>query len=297
MASPREVYRRLPISVRRVLVLRAQRRWIRAVAYRRWHNQRVGSDAPTVNFFPMLPEPRMQVSWMLRALRMRIGTSPQAGEPTFAWETGTWFDERAVARLPPDAINGHCLDVSKSRVDSLWEEVAGYSISVDPTTWTGLLVEKPEENGTHDGRLRRGPLARRAGFVYQKLIDSRVDGVIHSTRPVIIGGAIPVVLAFTREGPNWFYGTNYCRAVTAADAYSAGEQKQLLAFAAAIGMEFGELDVFRDRQSGLIYVIDANRTSFGPSHLPLGDFRTCVRAVVPALRRLLDGRGTVASRD
>lgn len=291
MASPRRLYRRLPNSARKVLALRTQRRWLRATSYRHWHNERVGADASTVNFYPMLPEPRMQVSWMLRALRMRIGATPKPGELTFAWETGTWFNERALSRLPSDAINGRCIDVSKSRVDSVWEAVSGYSIAVDPTSWSELLVEKPEENGTHDGRLRRGPIPRRTGFVYQRLVDTRVDGVIHSTRPVIIGGSIPIVLAFTREGPNWFYGTNYCRATTAADAYSAREREQLLAFAAAIGMEFGELDVFRDHHSGLIYVIDANRTSFGPSHLPLGDFRMCVRTMVPALRRLLDGRG------
>ncbi len=84
MASPRQIYRRLPNSVRREIALRPLRRWLRATAYARWHNERVGDDAPTVNFFPMRPEPNMQVAWMLRALRMRIGFAPVRREPTFA---------------------------------------------------------------------------------------------------------------------------------------------------------------------------------------------------------------------
>jgi hypothetical protein len=238
----------------------------------------------------MRPEPRMQVSWLLRALRMRIGFGLPPGVPVIAWDTGTWFDERAAALLPADAINAACLDVSKSRVDNTWASIAGYSIAVDPTATLERVVEKPEENGTHDGRLRRGPIPRRKGFVYQRLIDTRTDGRIHSTRPVIIGDAIPVVIEFTREGPNWFYGVNHCRVVRPQDAYTAFELSQLLAFAEQMGMDFGELDVFRDRHSGLIYVLDANRTSFVPAHLSRADLRRCVRALVGPMRELLERR-------
>lgn len=48
------------------------------------------------------------------------------------------------------------------------------------------------------------------------------------------------------------------------------------------------LDVIRDEESGLIYVIDANRTSFMPALLSRADLRRSYR--VPALGRLLEGR-------
>ena len=290
MATAREAYRRLPNSIRKELALRRVRRWARATVYARRHNERVGRNARTLNFFPMRPEPRMQISWLLRALRVRIGFELDDRWPTIAWDTGTWFDEKAARRLPAESINGRCLDVSKSRVDALWAGAAGYSATVDPLTTPDLFVAKPEENGAHDGRLVQGPITPRPGFVYQRLIDTRTDGRIHSTRPVIIGGSIAVVLEFTREGPNWFYGTNYCRATTADDVYSTGEQANLVAFAAAIGMDFGELDVFRDRHSSLIYVLDANRTSFRPSHLPPADFKLVYQAMVPAMDALIRSR-------
>jgi hypothetical protein len=290
MASAREAYRRLPNSVRRELALRRLRRWARATAYARWHNERIGQGRGTLNFYPMRPEPRMQIAWLLRALHMRIGF--EIDSPAIAWDTGTWFDDRARRLLPADAINGQCLDVSKSRVDALWADVAGYSVAVDPRATSGLIVAKPEENGSHGGRLVRAPTTPRSGFVYQLLVDTRTDGRIHSTRPVIIGGDITVVLEFVRDGPNWFHGTNYCTVTTARDAYSGVEQQRIRAFAAAIGMEFGELDVFRDRHSGLIYVLDANRTPFRPSHMSRADFKRAYRAMVPAMDALIHSRAT-----
>lgn len=49
-----------------------------------------------------------------------------------------------------------------------------------------------------------------------------------------------------------------------ADIFSAAELAQLLDFGARIGLEYGELDVLRDRDSGRIYVVDVNRTPYGP---------------------------------
>lgn len=272
------------------MAFRRQRRWLRATVYAGWHNARVGPDAPTVNFFPMRPEPRMQVSWLLRALRMRIGFKPVRGQATFAWDTGTWFDEHARLRLPGDAINGSCLDVSKSRVEAIWEEVSGHSLRIDPRLNSGRMVVKPESNGVHDGRIVTGPTRRRPGFVYQRLIDTR--GRAHpydqagDHRSRDAGGA-PILAR--RAGVVLRDKPLFCAHVRC--GLYGSECEQLLRFAERIGMEFGELDVLRDQESGLIYVIDANRTSFRPALLSLGDLRRSHRAMVPAFRRLLEDRG------
>jgi len=221
---------------------------------------------------------------------MRIGTTPAHGEPTFAWDTGTWFAQRALRSLPDDAINGRCIDVSKSNVDTLWQAVSGYSIGVDPVSNVGPMIVKSEENGAHDGRLVSGSMAPHRGFVYQRFIDTRSGGWLHSTRPVIIGREIVLALEFRRTEEDLFFGTNHCVARAPAEVYSRVEHEQLLAFAELIGLEFGELDVFRDRDSKLIYVLDANRTSFRPAHIGRADFARLYSAVVPALGRLLKER-------
>jgi hypothetical protein len=222
---------------------------------------------------------------------MRIGRGLVQGEPTFAWDTGTWFDQRALRSLPDGAINGRCTDVSKSHVDALWEAVTGYSTSVDPIGNVGPMIVKSEENGAHDGRLVSASMARRGGYVYQRFIDTRSGGWLHSTRPVIIGREIVVALEFRRTEGDLFFGTNRCVARAPEAVYSRVEHEQLLAFAEGIGLEFGELDVFRDRDSKLIYVIDANRTSFRPAHIGRADFARLYSAAVPAFARLLKERG------
>lgn len=259
------MYRRLPSSIRREIALRRLRRWMR-------------------------PEPRMQVCWMLRALRMRIGVVPVAGHTTFAWDTGTWFDEDARLRLPQDAINGSCIDVSKSRIDAAWEEVSGYTIQVDPTRNSGRMVVKPEESGAHAGRLVDGPISRRRGFVYQRFVATRKNGRLLSTRAVMLGREMPIIRDYWCAASDIFHGPSHCVARAPEEVYTDRERGQILRFAGLVGLDFGELDILRDEESGRIYVIDANRTSFMPALLSLADLRRSYRAMVPALSRQLEGR-------
>lgn len=213
----------------------------------------------------MRPIARAHITKILAQLGLRIGGAPRPGEATIAWDVGTWFSDRAAARLPPGTINGECLDVSKSRVDREWAAAAGYSVAVDPTTWDGPLVRKSELNGVHDGRLLHGPLeARRDGYVYQRYVDA-VEGTSSlELRTVVIDGEIPIVIRRWRQAANWHGTSTHAETIRAEDAYSPEEVGHLLAFAAAMRLEYGELDVLRDKTSGLIYVIDANRTPSGP---------------------------------
>jgi hypothetical protein len=81
---------------------------------------------------------------------------------------------------------------------------------------------------------------------------------------VVIDGQIPLVIRRWRQAANWHAGTTRAELLRAEEAYSAEEIRHLLAFSAAMQLEYGELDVLRDKHSGLIYVIDANRTPSGP---------------------------------
>jgi hypothetical protein len=259
---------------------RRARRWATATLYARRHNARLPADAPTLDFHPFRPHPKTQVVRILALLGVRIGFDPRAEGPVMAWDGGTWFDPRAQARLPAGALNGRCLDISKSTVARAWGEVAGYELAVDPLTHRGPLVVKSERNGFHDGRLVEGPLAERApGVAYERFIDSSRDGVVTCLRTPIIGRAIPVMMIKWRPAPGWFSGTVLQEPRPTDEIYSADEVALLLRYADAIGMDYGELDVVRDAASGLIYVVDANRT---PVRNPLLDPRHDA-AIYPAM--------------
>jgi hypothetical protein len=262
----------IPDPWRRWLTLRRVRRWWRAVRFERRHNAAVPANAPAVSFYPMRVEPAAAIAHVLPRLGMRIVPFGSPAALTFAWETGTWLAPEDEARLPAGAINRSCRDISKTTVDALWAEASGYSIAVDPLKWRGPLVVKPVVNGVRGGRIVSGPLAQRhPGVVYQQLVDCRVEGRIHTLRPVIFGGRILLVYEKWRAADDWFSGVEEVGVKSAGDVLSEAEQGQLLRFAEAIGLDYGELDVVRDNASRRIFVVDANRTPIRPRGLKAVD--------------------------
>jgi len=249
--------------------MRRGRRWLRAVRFERAHNARMPLDGPSVSFYPMRLEPTAAIAHVLPRIGARI--APFAGEAnlTVAWHTGTWLDKRHVERLPENALNRDCSDISKRTVDELWARAAGYSIAVDPETWRGPLVIKPLENAVRGGRIVDGPFARpRSDLVYERLVDSRVGERIASTRAMVACGRIILAYQRWRPDPHWFRGPEVTVPAEPETLYSTAELDALMRFAGLIGLDFGEIDVVRDNESGLIYAVDANRTPVRPRSLP-----------------------------
>lgn len=272
--------------------LRAGQRALGARRYVRHHNAGLPAEAPVLNFYPMLPTNRVHMRKILDRLGLRIGTTVGPPGATIAWDTGTGFSRRAAARLPSNAINARCLDISKSHVDRTWAAVCGYSIEIDPLITDGPIVVKSELNGRHDGRVMQGPLSgRRRGYVYQRYVDAIDDGKILELRTGLIGGDIPGVIQKWRPPYNWRSYTGRSAVQLATDVYSAEEIRQLIAFAGLMGLEYGELDVLRDKGNGRIYVLDANRTPYGPPKLlAAAEADRAADLMAEAFARLLAGR-------
>ena len=69
---------------------------------------------------------------------------------------------------------------------------------------------------------------------------------------------------------------------------SEAERSRLLAFSDALHMEYGELDVLRDRGDGRIYVVDANKTPSGPARgFETAQSVEALRALRPAFEALV----------
>jgi hypothetical protein len=247
------------------------------------HNGRLPADAPTLTFYPRRPQPRAQIVGMLATLGIRIGHDLASRGAQIAWDTRTWLAEPDLRSLAHNAINRACRDTSKSRVDALWADIAGYSLSVNPLVTAGPLVVKSEKNAAHDGRVVIGPLRRlRPGVVYQRFVDGTVGNIFLQTRPALVGGRMPVVLEIHMPIPHWHADAVLELVRGPADLYSPTEADQILAFAAAIGLEYGELDVLRDTQSGRLYVVDANPTPVRPHFLAPGDEALATRLMADA---------------
>ena len=191
-------------------------------------------------------------------------------------------------------LNGRLAPNAKSTVAAVFEETFGYSLAIDPTTFEGPLVEKSEANATHDGRVLHGPIAPqevRPDQSYQRFIDTAgPDGRLVDFRTPLYGGRPPLVYVKRRAASDLFHNRNATVEICdPADVYSSEEFDRLAAFADAIGLDYGEVDVLRDRADGRVYVVDVNQGPSGPPEtLAPAERQAAVDRLAPAFDALLD---------
>ena len=201
------------------------------------------------------------------------------------------FDDRTEKReAQPGFWNGHCLDISKSTLDRHHHDVFGYGVNVDPTTHSGLMLEKSEGNAVHDGCEIEGPIDPnqvKEDKVYQRIIDNRTESsLFEDLRVVVINGQVPVVYRKRKSGEVRY--TNETVEVDLAESpktvLSEAEMVQIASISAKMCAEFAELDVLRDRQDGRIYCVDLNPTPYGPpAGLKESDRKSAVQQVSTVL--------------
>lgn len=175
------------------------------------------------------------------------------------------------AGLDVPIVNGGRFHCSKRNVARRFAETFGYDLEVDPLTFRGPMVRKADENAQHDGITLDGPLSSAAdvaaGQVYQRLIDntfgpSVVDVRVSIARTVQAHCYVklrPVGDRYSNvNSAAWFAPT--------ATLLTPEEIDRVNAFARAVELDFGQLDMCRDNATGRIYVVDANNTPFGPAN-------------------------------
>lgn len=238
-------------------------------------------------FTPTRPRP-WYIIWAACAWAgLKLADKPEDADVAFYFEDRT----RGEAAVAPQAkrFNFHCTDVSKSRVAAVFETVFGYPLTLDPQTHSGQAVEKSEENGRHDGRLIACPAAPRAGLVYQRYIDTAIDGVARDLRTCCVGGEPVIVMIKTKPaGESFSIQNTSVRAVAVHKVFSLEERRQIARFNRAMGLDWGSLDILRERASGRLYIVDVNKTDVGPPVvLSWADRVRVTEALARALKRMV----------
>lgn len=249
----------------------------------------------TLAFYPQPSGPWYNAWLAARMGGIKITKDTKAADAVFVFDDSTASD--TGAKLDPalkgKAINHRINDISKTHVANVFQDVFGYGVEIDPLTYHGKAVQKSDINATHDGEVVMCPLppeAVKTGSVYQKLIDSRFDGSRpEDLRMVYVGGETPVVFRKFKL-PEKRFSTDYDHVdVWSADqAYSKEEQTQLIKFCEAMGLDFGAVDVMRDKQDGRIYVVDVNKTCMPVLCLRQKEQRHAFRLISDALTRLVE---------
>ena len=242
---------------------------------------------PAVWFAPQPPRPWYLIWAAATWTGVRIARSPETAQASFYFEDATCG--RPPLPLHSRAFNFGCADITKSRVAEVFEQVFGYPLALDPTEGSGLAVEKGEANGVHDGRLIWRPTRARPGKVYQRVVDNIEDGQAVDLRTPVVGGR-PVMVFIKRRAADQRFA-NHNASVNLhrpEEIFSSAEIAKLGAFAKAMGLDWGGLDVLRDGATGRLYVVDVNKTDMGPPiALPFHHKLIAVARMGRALRRLI----------
>ncbi len=238
-----------------------------AQSWRTWRRL-TGHKRPTIAFYPDKPRPWYFIWPVMHVSGAKLVEDVGSADIVMQFDDSTSTAHplpqvKAGARL----VNFACDDISKSRVAAAFAAASGYSLAVDPLTHIGPMVEKAELNAAHDGRVIEGPITSPVpGRVYQHLIENEIaGGLVEDLRCCLVGGTPIVTFRKRRPLARRFLNENVevlldqPRAVFTPDEITVIER-----FAAAIGLDWGGVDVLRDRLTGKIYIVDANKTDMGP---------------------------------
>jgi hypothetical protein len=248
-----------------------------------------GTGGFSIAFTPVRARPWYLIWPVARMAGAEIVDDPALADLVMHFEDATEGEPRRPPALKDGArlLNFGCRSVSKSAVAAAFEAAFGYPLHVDPRRAEGPIVEKSEFNGAHDGRIASAPLEPAPGCVYQRLVDNRgALGLMEDLRTPTLAGKPLCVFIKRRKLADRFTNHNQdCVLKTPEETYTPAEIAAIGRFCAALGLDWGGLDVLRDARDGRLYVVDANKTDMGPPiALALDAQLRATRAMAESLR-------------
>jgi hypothetical protein len=217
-----------------------------------------------VCFIPDRPRP-WYVVWSAATLAgVKFVRDPGSADAVFYFEDAT---VGCPPRVPGRRVlNAGVTDISKSTIARIFGDVAGYELIIDPATYQGKAVEKSEANGAHDGRIVDCPTERLPGKSYQRFVDSSDGVTAFDYRTTIINRKPRFVLVKTKPAKDRFSIHNQTVQLWPMEkVFSSAELSLIESYAQDLQLDWGALDILRDRQSQKIYVVDVNKTDTGPA--------------------------------
>lgn len=223
----------------------------------------------TIYFTPERARPWYLVRAVSHVAGAKLAKDISDADIVMQFEDATVSPNPAPTNVKPGAklINFNCTDISKSRVAAASEVAFGNPLAVNPETYTGPAVEKSQINAAHDGHIVQCPTPALPGRAYQRVIDNRTPdlSLVEDLRTSTLGGKPIVVFIKRRPVTKRFQNTNVDVEMRLPEqVFSAEEIERISAFTKEIGLEWGGVDVLRDRTDGRLYIVDANKTDMGP---------------------------------
>ncbi|NNE57087.1 MAG: hypothetical protein HKN36_03175 [Hellea sp.] len=217
--------------------------------------------------------PKKVRSWyMIWSIFKRCGINMVGPERADKASLALHFFDNTQTRppKPPNnaakTVNFDCIDIRKSTVARTFKHVFGYDLSVEPSQHSGKMVVKSEDNGAHDGKIVQGPTKVEPDMVYQRVVNNETDdGHVRDYRCPMLFGKPLLIFIKERKTEDRFKNCNArVRLADPKDYFSADELTKVSQFCKMMKLDFGGIDILRDKESGQIYIVDVNKTDMGP---------------------------------
>ena len=236
--------------------------------------QKLITQKKRILFYPNFPYKKATLYQICLLLGYDVTNDPHRKfDLAIKWQRyATFFNNDSVlselSQQNNNIINFNCQDVSKEYTNKVFKEVFGYNLGVDPLTYTGKCVAKSNLNAQHDGKIIDCPITKvESGVVYQKLVDNEVQqNAVLDYRVPIFKQKIPLVYKYLKKNQTTeqrFYGYPSLisvELVETEEVFSQDEIDQIISFCQNMELDYGELDILRDKQDQRIYIVDANNT-------------------------------------
>ncbi len=250
----------------------------------------------TIAYYPQPVGPWYTISLALAGTGIRRTSDWACADAVMFFDDRTRSDHTLPDGLIKDGakrLNVRATDISKAHVGRVFLTIFGYELSLDPLTHSGLMVEKSDENGLHDGTIVQGPLRQvRDGYIYQRLVESTVrPGVTEDLRCACVGGQIVQIFRKEKATQSRF-STRYLQTTLCEpdEVLRPQERKRIAAFCDAMGLDFGSIDVLRDHGGdGRIYIVDVNKTCMPVLSMPVSELRPALHRVGLAVEAIILG--------
>lgn len=246
-----------------------------------------------VLFYPDLPSKRSVIAKLLRNLGYNITNNPgEKYQAAVYWKKVTVrkaFSQYAMREsINGKLLNEFCTDISKKFIDTVHCETLGYGLTVNPLTFTGKAVIKSDDNATHDGRIIQCPVdSIQPNYVYQIVVNNQVsEQRVQDIRVPFICGDIPFVyLKYRNINDRFSNGNDSAEMKQVGEIFSDQEVESIIKFCRGVNLDYGELDVLRDRTTNRIYIVDVNYTPWGPpNHLRKEDYQPAIEKLASCFK-------------
>jgi hypothetical protein len=220
----------------------------------------------TVWISPYFPSRKTTLYQISRKLKFNLVTAPMRNTKVGINFNDSTF-QKASNSYPQkvSVINKNIYDISKKNVDEKHLAIFGYNTIIDPQHHSGHCVVKSNDNALHDGIITKCPVQNlEEDKVYQILIDNQEEQLFVDYRICVMKSDI--IITYKKFKTKELRFTNdTCKAeICENEIIPEDIRKKIVTFCKIMDAEFCELDVLKDNGTNQWYIIDLNKTPYGP---------------------------------